>query len=267
MTALASTRRLDNGGAMTAVIEEISDSFWNIRGSFKVLGVLDVGTQMSLAQLGSGGFVLLDSYTLSGKALRQVLTKTVGGRRIEAILNLHPFHTVHTRAVAEAFPEAKLYGTRRHVERAPDLRWEEIHTEDPALADVFGEDFVFSVPRGVDFIPENQNLHFASVLAFHKASQTLHVDDTLGFSGLPLIGGLQLHPSLGSVLQKRRGAVAEFRAWLNELIELCQETEHLCTAHMKTRPGPEIERDLVKLVMKASALVEKKLTRHETRYG
>lgn len=252
---------------MTLVIEELTDSFWNIRGSFKVLGLLDVGSQMSLAGLGSGGFVLLDSYPLTAEAMQQVLKKTEGGRLVKAILNLHPFHTVHVRTVADAFPGAKLYGTRRHVARAPDLRWEKIHTEDPELSDVFGEDFVFSVPRGVDFIPQNETLHFASVLAFHKASRTLHVDDTLGYSGLPLVGGLQLHPSLGSVLQKRPGAVAEFRAWLSELAALCQKTEHLCTAHMKKRPGKEIERDLVNLTRKAAARVERKLQLHEERYG
>jgi hypothetical protein len=252
---------------MTVMIDQLADSFWNIRGSFKVLGLLDVGSQMSLAGLSSGGFVLLDSYPLTGEVMQAVLKKTEGGRLIKAILNLHPFHTVHVRAVAEVFPAAKLYGTRRHVARAPDLRWEKIHTEDPELSDVFGEDFVFSVPRGVDFIPRNESLHFASVLAFHKVSKTLHVDDTLGFSELPLVGGLQLHPSLGSVLQKRPGAVAEFRAWLTELVELCQTTEHLCTAHMKKRPGAEVERELVKRIREASNRVERKLTSHEKRYG
>lgn len=42
-------------------IVEISEDFWNIRGSFKIGGLLDIGTQASLARLGDGRYVLLDS--------------------------------------------------------------------------------------------------------------------------------------------------------------------------------------------------------------
>ena len=77
---------------------QIADGFWNIRGSFKIAGLIDVGTQMSLVQLRSGDFVLLDSYALSGEVERQVRALTDGGRAVRAILNLHPFHTVHVPA-------------------------------------------------------------------------------------------------------------------------------------------------------------------------
>ena len=251
---------------MTATIEKLADSFWNIRDDFKVLKVLNVGTQMSLAQLQTGRFVLLDSVALNGPAKQEVLDKTDGGRGIEAILNLHPFHTVHVAAVANAFPDARLYGTRRHVAREPSLRWESTHTEDAELAELFKEDFEFTVPRGVDFIPTNENLHFSSVLAFHRASQTLHVDDTLGFSRLPLLSGLRFHPTLGDVLQRRSGAAGEFRSWSAELVELCGRTNHLCTAHMRARPGEEIEQHLVERVNEAVNLVEKTLAKHEARH-
>ncbi len=254
---------------MTAHIEKIADSFWNIRGTFKVLGVLDVGSQMSLAQLSTGGFVLLDSYTLGGDVKREVFERTSGGKDVEAILNLHPFHTVHVRAVAEMFPNARLYGTRRHVQRAPELRWEKTHTNDPELQEAFAEDFEFSVPRGVEFIPKNETLHFSSVLAYHRASRALHVDDTLGFAppSLPLLGGVRFHPSLSSVLEKRAGAAQEFRAWAGELSSLCEKTEHLCPAHMKKRPPPDVEKDLARHVREALRLVDKTLVRHQKRYG
>jgi hypothetical protein len=57
---------------MSGQFIRVSEGFWNIRGSFKIAGVIDVGTQASLVRLTSGKFVLLDSYTLSGAVKRQV---------------------------------------------------------------------------------------------------------------------------------------------------------------------------------------------------
>src|SRR5689334_12859818 len=97
----------------------IADGFWNLRGSFKVAGLLDVGTQASLVRLGGGDFVLLDSYKLTGKVAQEIFALTEGGRLVRAILNLHPFHTTHCAAMAQQFPGALLYGTRRHKAQAP----------------------------------------------------------------------------------------------------------------------------------------------------
>ena len=43
-------------------IIKVADTFWNIRGSFKLGGRIDIGTQASLVQLASGNFVFLDAY-------------------------------------------------------------------------------------------------------------------------------------------------------------------------------------------------------------
>jgi hypothetical protein len=43
-----------------------------------------------------------------------------------------------------------------------------LRTEDPELHAQFAEDFEFSVPRGVDFISANENVHFSSVLVLHR---------------------------------------------------------------------------------------------------
>ena len=161
--------------------------------------------------------MLLDAYTLKGEVAEDVLRLTDQGKAVEAVLNLHPFHTIHVRNTAGMFPGAKLYGTTRHREKAPDLPWQPLHTDDPELHDMFSSDFGFSVPRGVDFISSNENLHFSSVLAFHHASRTLHVDDTLFWNPLPLVGGLTFHPTLKSVLLRSPGAVSDFRACAGEL--------------------------------------------------
>ena len=73
------------------------------------------------------------------------------------------------------FPDATSYGTARHRRLAAPLRWAPETTDNDAFAARYADDFDFLVPRGVDFIPDNENLHFASVLAIHRSSKTLRV--------------------------------------------------------------------------------------------
>ena len=127
-------------------IIHIAPDFWNIRGSFKIAGLLDVGTQVSLVRRANGKFVFLDSYTLSDEVEREVRSLTNGGADVEAILNVHPFHTVHVRRMHERFPSAKLYGTARHIAKFPELPWEPLRTEDAALHEELAVDFDFPCP-------------------------------------------------------------------------------------------------------------------------
>lgn len=252
---------------MTHEIIEITDDFWNIRGSFKVLGFLDLGTQCSLVRLASGGFALLDSYTLEGEVKDRVLARTEGGTKVEAILNLHPFHTIHVEAMAAMFPGAKLYGTARHHAKAPQLSWEPQRTEDQDCAELFADDFDFMVPRGVAFVPDDDKLHFASVLAFHRASHTLHVDDTLSWLPLPWGGRLSFHPTLAQVLEDRAGAAADFRSWAAQLAERCEDLRHLCTAHARLADvADDPPGGIAARVRDATARVEGKLRAHARNY-
>ncbi len=254
---------------------KIADDFWNIRGSFKIGGALDIGTQVSLVRRGNGRFVFLDSYTLTGEVEREVRELTNDGKDVEAILNLHPFHTIHVRRMHERYPHARLYGTARHVSRFPELSWEQTFTEDPKLHAMFAEDFEFSVPRGVDFISANENVHFSSVLALHRVSKTIHVDDTIMYIRFPRLMGLfglkdtmSFHPTLAKALEKRAGAARDFRNWALELAERWRNVENLCAAHTatlmarKNHAAPihaRLERALDK--------VSRTLSAHERRYG
>ena len=91
---------------MHTSILHVADGFWNIRGSFMIAGLLDVGTHLSLVRRRSGKFVFLDSYTLSDPVKRDLDAITNGGEDVEAILNVHPFHTVHVKAMHALYPNA-----------------------------------------------------------------------------------------------------------------------------------------------------------------
>ena len=65
-------------------IIEVASDFWNIRGSFKLGGLIDIGTQASLVRRDNGRFVFLDSYALTGEVEREVLELLAQGIEIDA---------------------------------------------------------------------------------------------------------------------------------------------------------------------------------------
>jgi hypothetical protein len=259
---------------MSEQILQISDDFWNIRGDFKIGGFINIGTHASMVRRGNGKFVLLDAYTLHGEAKKWIDALSNNGDDIEAIINLHPFHTVHVQNVHEQYPNAKLYGTQRHIERFSDLPWQSELTESEECADLFAGDFEFSVPAGVDFISSNEHLHFSSVLAYHKASKTIHSDDTLMYLQLPgLLGQIKkadvsFHMTLAKTLQKRAEAVKDFRAWATRLAEQWSDAENLCAAHSATLLGSENQSaSIADRILTALQNVEKTLQAHERKFG
>jgi hypothetical protein len=252
----------------------VGGGFWNLRGSFKVGGLVEIGTQASLVRRANGRYLLLDACALSEGAERWVRAETEDGAAIEAVLHLHPFHTIHVRSMHARFPHARLHGTARHRRKAPELPWDSLRTEEPELHARYAEDLQLTVPRGVELIPDNEHLHFSSVLALHPASRTLHVDDTLGVLRPPAVlravvpDGVHFHPTLARVLERRPGAAADFRAWAGELVSLCRDVDNLCAAHTapllgRDNRGPSI----AERVERALAKVEPTLRRHERRWS
>lgn len=258
---------------MSSVIE-VADGFWNLRGSFKVAGVVELGTHMSLVRRTNGRYLALDACGLAPEARALIDEKTRGGEDLDAFLHLHPFHTLHVRPLHQLYPRARLYGTARHHEQLADLPWEPLRTEDPASHERFVEDLDFSVPRGVDFIPSNVNVHFSSALVVHRATQTLHVDDTLVYARLRgplrLFGpdATRFHPSLGGALRREPGAAEAFRRWARELIERAGTLQNLCAAHTsvllaRSNPGQAI----AARIEDALRRVEGTLRAHERKHG
>ncbi len=253
---------------------QISEDFWNIRGSFKIGGILDIGTHASLVRRANGQFVLLDAYTLEGPVKEQVDALTSNGAEIEAIINLHPFHTVHVAAAHSQYPQAKLYGTRRHVAKFPDLPWQAELTESPEFAELYVDDFEFSVPAGVDFISKNEHLHFSSVLAYHRASKTIHCDDTLMYLRLPGPFGklarpkLSFHMTLAKTLERRAGAAQDFRAWAEQLAAQWGAAENLCAAHSAALLGRDVAAPTVaSQILAALRKVDGSLRKHARKFA
>lgn len=219
---------------------DLGNGFWNIRGTLRIGGVVNVGTHCSLVRLGTGDFVFLDSYGFGDDIARQVMALTDGGSLVRAILNLHPFHTIHCEAMHRMFPQADLFGSDRHHRKWPGLPWQPQAVESAEVAARF-PDLRFSLPDGVDYICQNERVHAGSLLAFHPASETLHVDDTLNV--LPIPGWLRrllrqprlaFHPTLGQALQDRPGAAQAFRAWAMRIADDWRDIRTICAAHSAT---------------------------------
>ena len=130
------------------------------------------------------------------------------------------------------------------------------------------------MPRGVDFISADQNIHFSSVLVLHIASMTIHSDDTLMYFRLPALmrmfglgDSVSFHPTLAKALEKRAGASGDFLEWANGLIESWRDAENLCAAHTaallaRDNRGESIHTRLVKALEKVSNT----LNTHEKKY-
>lgn len=249
----------------------LNENFWNFRGSFEIARVIDVGTQMSLVRRSSGRFLLLDSYGLDGKDLDALLALTDGGAAIDAIINVHPFHTLHCRAAHLLAPQARLFGTARHREQPPELPWESEIVESPATQAQF-EELDFSVPAGLDLVTRDDRVHAASVLVPHRESGIVHVDDTLMVLAAPGLlstvlpqSRLRFHPMLAKALQARPGAADEFASWARDLANRWAGTPFVCAAHSAVRRlGPNGWREETE---RALADVVKTLDHHRARHG
>ncbi|WP_312707463.1 hypothetical protein [Stenotrophomonas sp.] len=253
-------------------MQQLAPDFWNLRGTFKVAGLLNVGTQLSLLRRRNGRFVVLDSYTPSEAQRQALLDLTAGGTRVDAIINVHPFHTLHCAPLHQLLPAARLIGTRRHLQRAPGLPWDPHVIEDVATQADFADDLDFSIPAGLDLVPADDSVHASSVLVRHRRSGIVHVDDTLNVLAAPGVLGrwlpqsrLKFHPRLARALQARAGAADAFDRWARALAERWAGTPFVCAAHSAVRALPAHGwRDEM---LKALHNVQGALHRHRRRYG
>lgn len=253
-------------------MEQLADTFWNFRGVYRVAGVLDIGTHMSVVRRGDGRFVVVDGCALDDAARDALLALTGQGERVDAVVHVHPFHTLHVEATHRLFPSARLYGTARHRTRAPSLPWAEAPVEtwgaDHPLADAFD----LSVPDGVDFACLDERVHVASVLVRDRRAGIVHVDDTFNVMAAPGFlrrvmpqSRLRMHPLLARALTHAPGAADAYAAWARRLAAAWGDTRVVCAAHSAVRHLPvggfaiEVEAALER--------VSPTLARHRARHG
>lgn len=123
-------------------------------------------------------------------------------------------------------------------------------------------------------MPSDEHVHFASVLALHKASRTIHVDDTLTYLRLPRLlrwlkrDVLGMHPMLGKALQRRAGAADDLAGWLVELVRFAEGADNLWAAHSAVlRAGTGDCPSLAARVSEATRRVQSTIDAHRTKYG
>ncbi len=219
---------------MSDEINNLGAGFWNIRGTQRVGGIINIGTQCSLVQLPSGNFVFLDSYTLEDEVREQVMALTDNGEKVEAVLNVHPFHTLHCAKMAKDFPKAIFYGSARHPKQVPEVEWSDELVESDAVIKRYPE-LEFSLPKGIYYIAPDESIHAGSLLVFHPASKSLHVDDTFVTPPLKVLDALLpeiiLHPQTQSALIDEPNAGNQYCDWAVDLAEQWHETRNFCAAH------------------------------------
>lgn len=236
---------MGNSQANGPRIKQIGSGFYNIRANFKIKGLVNIGTHMSLAKLTNGKFLVIDTVPLDDELKRELDALTNDGNDIEAVIATHPFHTLAFPDFHIAYPNVPYYGTPRHIRNQKDIPWagnimDNLNKWCPVVQ--------MRIPDGAEFIaplPEASN-HFNSVWVFYPAARTIHVDDTLMFFENPSLlfkifgkrtGQMEFHPSMsGNGLHKTENAPALFKQWV-EAILADWDFDNACCAHIGVKYG------------------------------
>ena len=79
---------------------------------------------MSLLSLQSTGkFLVLDTCALTTAAKIELDYLTQNGALIDGVIATHPFHTTYFTTFHAMYPNAKYYGTPRHIRMIPSIPW------------------------------------------------------------------------------------------------------------------------------------------------
>jgi hypothetical protein len=127
---------------------EVGPNFWNIRVSFKMFaGLVDLGSQMSLIRLNNGKFIVIDAVVLTDQTRADIDRLTENGKNIEAVIAVHPFHTLAFPSFYEIYPKAQYYGTPRHLRRLTQIPWA-VSLEDCNVRNKWEPEIEMRIPAG-----------------------------------------------------------------------------------------------------------------------
>ena len=257
---------------MLCGMDKLAETFWNIRGTYRIAGVLNIGTHMSVVQRADGRFIVIDGCDLDDDERAQLMALTANGEKVAAVVHVHPFHTMHVEATHALFPLAPLHGTERHRRKFPALPWAGVPVESWGDDHPFADTLELSVPDGVDFVCVDERVHVASVVVRDRASRVVHVDDTFNVMAAPGVLGsfvpassLRMHPMLGRALKKQAGAADAYAAWARDLASRWADTRTVCAAHSSVRELPEggFGREVEAALERVSGTLDK----HRAKYG
>eukprot|EP01035_Chromulina_nebulosa_P017575 gene17575-23143_t len=201
---------------------------------------------MSFIKLSTGKFVVIDTVQVDETNKQDIDELTKNGSLIEAVIATHPFHTVYFDPFYKLYPNAKYYGTPRHLRRIKSIPWAGSSDNIDVLSLYEQEGIFMRVSAGSDIVNPNENNHFASILVFHQPSRTIHDDDTIGYiknSGCLLRcagirpDSLYFHPTgLKDGLDPTPDAPLAFKQFIEDIIH-DWDFDNIATAHLDVKIG------------------------------
>jgi hypothetical protein len=236
---------------MSSNVREIGANFWNIRSSFRLFaGLVNVGDHMSLIRLSTGRFLVLDACRLKQAEWNWIDHMTDGGSLIDAVIATHPFHTCFFEPFNKKYPNAKYYGTPRHLKQMQSIPWICSVTEVGIQEAWESEGIFMRIPAGADFDPADSTNHFCGMFVYHQPSRTLFNDDTLsvyerpGIMGQCMLALMRKKPEevifwpggFKKGLKHTRDAPLQFLAFMEKVLE-DWDIDNICTAHNGVKRG------------------------------
>lgn len=111
---------------------------------------VEIGTHMSIIQLRNGNFLIIDTVAMNDKLTQEFNELTHNGTKIEAVVAVHPFHTLAYSAFHELYPDVEYYGTPRHLRKLTQIKWAgQLDADDnKALLTKWAPEIEFRIPAG-----------------------------------------------------------------------------------------------------------------------
>lgn len=240
----ATTRTMATASTPSPLIS-IGTNFWNLRASLKLFHVVDIGTHMSFIRLPSGKFLVIDTCEVKPDAKAAIDQLTNNGTLIEAVLGTHPFHTLYFQSFHNLYPNARYYGTPRHLKKI-SIPWAGNILDDAVMHAWDAEGIQMRVPDGTDILTPAEDNHLSCIFVFHQESRTIHIDDTVMYFDKPAFLFRCMGHSHGDMafwagglkkgLKVSASAPADFKGFIESIIA-DWDFDNMCTAHVGNRIG------------------------------
>lgn len=110
---------------------------------------VDIGTHMSIIQLRNGRFLIVDTVAMNDNLIYAFNELTHNGTKIEAVVAVHPFHTLAYSAFHKLYPDVKYYGTPRHLRKLTEIKWAGQLDDTNGLLSTWAPEVELRIPAGI----------------------------------------------------------------------------------------------------------------------